>query len=113
MLNRQQILDADDLRLTEADAPEWGGTVFLRIMSGTERDAFEQLYIAEGQGFANFRARLLVRCLCDAEGKRLFEDGDADALGAKSASAISPLYDVAARLNGITGADVDELVGNS
>jgi hypothetical protein len=97
---------------------EWGGSVLVRTMSGTERDAFEVASVAaRGKSrevnLANLRARLAVLCLVDADGKRLFSDADAPALGAKSARALSRIYDVAARLNGLSADDAEELAKNS
>jgi len=40
-LNKEQILRADDLKTEEVDVPEWGGSVRVRVLTGTERDAFE------------------------------------------------------------------------
>ena len=63
MLTKEQILESDDLKTEVVDVPEWGGEVTIRIMSGTERDAFEQaLYESapknKGVSLKNIRARL-------------------------------------------------------
>ena len=49
---------------------------------------------------ANARARLVVLCVIDAEGQRVFAAEDADLLGDKSAAAVNRIYEVAARLAG-------------
>jgi hypothetical protein len=119
MITKQQILAATNLPIEPVDVPEWGGTVHVRTMSGTERDAFEQTMIAlkagGGKGatdLSNIRARLAVRTLCDADGTRLFIDDDAEALGQTSGRALDRVFGVAQRLNGMTAEDVKELVGN-
>lgn len=117
MLNKDAIFAAADMPTEAVACPEWGGTVHVRTMSGTERDAFEASMLdAKGKGvsnLANIRARLLVRTLCDEGGNRLFADADADALGTKSAKVLDRLFDVAQRVNGLGAKDVEALQGNS
>lgn len=115
MLTRDSILSAADLPTEEVKTPEWGGSVHVRTMSGTERDAFEQSIIDAKKGatsLANVRAKLAVRVICDADGNRLFTDTDADALGRKSGKALDRVFEVAQRLNGIGAKEVKELEGN-
>jgi hypothetical protein len=96
------------------EVPALGGIVYVRAMTGTERDAWERSLVAQrGKKFVpqteNVRARLLVRCLCDEQGVLLFALGDADELGKLAASILAPLYEAAQRLNGVSDADVEEL----
>ena len=100
--------------VTPVEVPEWGGTVYVRVMSGTERDAYEdETFKLNGKAVElnrkNARARLLVRCIVDEGGARLFGEADADALGAQPADVVDRVYAVAQRVNGFTAADVDEL----
>jgi hypothetical protein len=114
-LTRDAILGAEDLGTEIVDVGEWGGSVTVRGMTGKERDAFEAS-ILERRGkrmvpnTANVRAKLVARCCLDENGDRLFTDSDAEALGAKSGAAIDRVYEVAARLSGMTDEDIDELV---
>lgn len=75
MLNKESILAAADMPLEAVPCPEWGGTVHVRTMSGTERDAFEAGMLDAKEkgvsGLANIRARLVVRVACDEQGNRL------------------------------------------
>lgn len=113
-LNREDILGAQDIEIEEVNVPEWGGSVFVKGMTGTERDRFEAS-IVEQRGkdtkvnMVNIRAKLASETICDKEGVRLFSIKDAKALGKKSASALQRVFDVAQRLSGITGDDLDEL----
>src|SRR4051794_20112140 len=116
MLTKDQILSASDLPTEPVQVPEWGGCVYLRTMSGTERDSFEQGIVdarKSGTELVNIRARLAVKTVCDQSGTRLFTDDDADALGKKSGKALDRIFEVAQRLNGIGEKDVEELEGNS
>jgi hypothetical protein len=117
LLTRDAILQAEDAKIASVDVPEWGGHVFLRVMSGTERDDFEaETYVTRGRSVElnrhNFRARLLVRCICDDKGEPIFTRKDIDALGKKSAKALDRAFSVAQKLNGLSADDVEELTKN-
>lgn len=116
MLTKEQILGSSDLPTESVEVPEWGGTIYIRTMSGSDRDAFEQSMI-DGKkssvgNLANIRARLAVKTVCDASGQRLFDDADAEALGTKSAKALDRVFEVAQRLNGLGKKDIEALEGN-
>lgn len=114
ILSRDAILEANDLKREEAEVPEWGGSVFVRGLTGAERDAFEMLINAEGeQGRGrNIRARLVAFTAVDDDGNRLFSDADAEVLGRKSATALNRVFDVACRLNGIGAKEAEALAKN-
>jgi hypothetical protein len=119
-LSADAILSADDLEREPVEVPEWGGTVLVQGMTGTDRDRFEAQMLndnmsglAKDKALANYRARLAAACIVDENGARLFK-GDAviKRLGEKSAQALSRVVDVASKLSGLTAEDVDELTGN-
>lgn len=101
------ILGAEDLPREEVPTPEWPGLkVFARGLRATERDAWEvALFVGDGDERRvdkdNLRARLCVLCMVDESGERIFEDGDAEALGKKSAAVLDRIFDVAQRLSGM------------
>lgn len=122
LLTREQILQADDLPRELVPVPEWGGEVWVRTLTGTERDTFESetlLFRPRGESAPNLdalhqtRARLCARAVCDERGRRLFSDDDVAALGQKSAAALDRVFEVAARLNRISARDLEELEKNS
>jgi len=84
-------------------------------MTGRERDSFEQgLLLGKGKvNLENVRARLCALTVVDDTGARLFKDKDVTELGNKSAAALDRVYEVAQRLNRISGEDVEELEKNS
>lgn len=110
ILDKLAILAATDFQKELVEVPEWGGSVYVRSLMGTERDTFENVIAREGVDEAadNFRARLSALCMCDEVGKRLFDDADAEALGKKSAKALSRVFDVAMELNGMGGKNLDD-----
>ena len=118
-LDRDAILGADDLETEEVKVPEWKGTVWVRTLTGRERDRFEIGTLADpkkGDGVMNLdnlRARLVIEACVDEKGKRLFGAEDVDAVGAKNAAALDRVFDVAKRLAGISDKDVKELAKNS
>ena len=63
LLTRDTMLSASDIEIELVEVPEWGGHVFVKGMSGTERDQFEAS-ITEQRGkdarvnMANIRAKL-------------------------------------------------------
>jgi hypothetical protein len=120
-LSRESIVAASDLPREKVDVPEWGAGAYVNVRSltGKERDSWEAFCIEQREayksdaGFPGLRASMLVRCLVDDEGKRLFLDTDTEVLGAKSGAVLDRLWTVAARLNALTASDVDELKKNS
>lgn len=117
MLDKKTILNADDLPREQVAVPQWGGDVFVRTLTGTERDDFEQSCVSQkgknrDMNLKNIRAKLCVLTVCDKSGKRLFDMRDVDAVGNKSASALDLIFAVAQRLNGLGNQDVDDLAGN-
>lgn len=114
ILDAASILAVQDAVQETVAVPEWGGDVIIRGMTGTERDAFEALVRPGGTlDLRNYRSRLLVRVLVNESGTRIFTDAQASELGKRSAAVIDRLYDVAARLSGLSDAAQEEMEGNS
>lgn len=107
-LSKKAILAAKDTKLKGPVAvPEWGGDVYLRTISGSERDQFEDAY--SEQKMKAFRARFLVLTLADDSGERLFGDDEIESLGKKSSVVINRLFDEAWAHNAFTQDAVDAL----
>ena len=118
-LTRDQLLQPRALPRESVPMPEWGEgeEVWVRTISGTERDAFEQASIevrgkSREANLRNIRARLCVLCMCDEQGKRILEDKDAEAFGAQPAPVLDRVFEVAQRLNGLGAKDVEALAKN-
>ena len=118
LLSKTAILTANDLQTEDVEVPEWGGAVRVRSFTGRERDAFESSMV-RGEGrdrkvdLTNMRARLVGLTVIDETGQRLFTDDEVDLLGAKSGAALDRVFAIAQKLNGLSGADVEELSKNS
>lgn len=111
-------MGAADILQELVPVPEWGGEVAVRGMSGAELDQYQAASVEmRGQQrvlrLENLRARLLVTCMVDAAGRRLFTPQDVRALGEKSAAALERVAAVARRLSGLTGDDEEEEEGDA
>jgi hypothetical protein len=112
-LTKEQILAADDMGLLELEVPEWGGNVFVRVMTVGERDSYENEWmINKNKGVENFRSKFLQRVLCDETGELLFTAAEVDKLAKKSARVITRVWEAAMRHNALTDGDVEELAKN-
>lgn len=102
---KDQILKINDLKTERVNIPQWGTDIFVKAMTSQCKDIFEVKYAKSN----NIRAAYAVFCVCDKDGKLLFDESDIDALGGKSASALSKIFDVATRINGYSKEDIDGL----
>jgi len=114
-LTKEEFLTADDLPLTAVELPAElygeGRGVFVRSMTGTERSKLEKRFLAREAKEApgDFRCTVLTLTVVDAEGQRLFEDGDEvrKRLMGKNARGLEVIFEAACRLNGFSKKDVD------
>lgn len=119
ILSKADILAASDLATEAVEVPEWGGSVLVRTMTGTQRDAYEASLMQRNDdgklevNTDNMRAKLLLVTLVDEAGNALFTAADLDAFSAKSAAAIERLSVVAQRINGLNRGAVEEAAKNS
>ena len=113
-LTAADILNANDEVIRRVDVPEWGGHVFVRSLTGAERDAFEGSII-EGKGknrsvnLQNFRAKLVAAATVNSKGDRLFDSKQVEALGRKNAAALESVFEVAQELAGLREKDIEEM----
>lgn len=109
ILTKEQILKAEDVKRIKLAVPEWGGEVYISMMSGTARDEFESgiLENLKGGKVSNSRARLAVATITDENGNRLFDRDDIEALGAKSSVALERCIKEAQKLNRLTSEDLE------
>jgi hypothetical protein len=124
LLNREELLKKAVLRIKKVELGN-DEFVFVRQMTGRERDHFERMiirpvYDKKGkldhmeQALEDFRAKLAVNSLCDEEGNLLLKPEDMDLLSQNmSAEHLDKICSVAQELSGISEKDKEELVKNS
>lgn len=112
-LTKEQILAADDMGLLEVQVPEWGGSVFVRVMTVGERDSYENDWMVnKSKGVENFRSKFLQRVLCDEKGELLFKASEIELLAKKSARVTIRVWEAAMKHNALSDDDVEELAKN-
>ena len=115
-MNKDQILNATDSTIEPVVISEWNDTCHVRTMDGYARGQFEFLCAGKAADMANARImeRLLVCAMCDEDGNRLFDgtEDDVMTLSKRSGAALAKLWRVAAPLNGIGKAAVEDAKGN-
>jgi hypothetical protein len=116
---RERILQPADLPREPVELPEYELTVWVRMMSALEKDAFDQ-WLASQQArngdaatYPNASAELCVRCIVDEDGRPVFTAADAAALGRQPWEVVERLYRVAARLNGYARSAQEQAEKNS
>lgn len=88
LLSKEALLAKDDLAVQEVDLGN-DEIVFVRELTGYERDKFEASLLIEDKKSAsgykasldNSRSKLAVLCICNKEGIRLLSEDDALTLG--------------------------------
>lgn len=123
-LNRSALLQKEELEKVKVDLGK-DEFVYVRQMTGRERDNFEQSLIKEkkdtkgnvvsyDRALGDFRAKLAVVTVCDEEGKALFLPDDYSLLSQNmSARRLEIIVNAAQKLNAISEEDKEALVKNS
>ena len=124
LLNRTKLLEREDLQIEKVEF-ENGDFVFVRQMTGHERDTFEQsllkkkrdnkgTIIGYEQATEDFRAKLAVVTMCNEKGDLLLQAADYMLLSnSMSAKRLEKIINVAQGLNAISEEDKENLVKNS
>ena len=108
-MTKDQFLSFGKTAPVPVDVPEWGTTVYIKMMSGKDRCRWYSETVADEDAAAHNQASLLVKCLCDEQGTRLFSDSaeDMDAVNSKDWHALKRITTEALKLNKLTS-DADE-----
>ena len=100
-LTKENIFKTEDVEKEWINISEWAGGLYVKVMSGEERDAFETAMFKTNdmnnftRNFDNMRARLIAFTAIDKNGKQIFDPilkydvqgklyGDVAELGKKS-----------------------------
>jgi len=123
-LDKSLLLQKEKLEIVKVDLNDTD-FVYVRQMTGHERDLFEQSLRKETKddkgvttGYAmaleDFRAKLAVITICDEKGDLLLSPKDYFTLSSNmSAAKLEKIINVAQKINAITEEDKNALVKNS
>jgi hypothetical protein len=103
-LTREQILAARrDRKPQRFEVPEWGGDVFIRVLS-----AADQMDLAEGTEAKDTPIKVLIRSLVSENGEPLFTDEDFAELAKEDWPVIMRVFQESAHMNGLSTKELDE-----
>jgi hypothetical protein len=124
LLSKADLLQKEKLEVVKVEFDN-GDYVYVRQMTGHERDMFEQSMLRknrDGKGTVisvetvmdDFRSKLAAITLCDEDGKSLLDAQDYKVLSnSMSAKRLEKIINVSQKLNAITEEDKEEIVKNS
>lgn len=102
--NANTILQKDDFHYEEIEVPEWGGTLRLKSLSGTERTAIIKLLNQKKDTADGVYEKAIIFSAVNADGGKIFED---------NASTLAILQSKDAAVTQRIGAEVMKLSGLS
>lgn len=117
-LDRAAFLAKKDRRYTTVDLPT-GGTLRLQSLTERERSGYEAWMLnkkgdgADPKKLVEFKRKMVVLCAVDAEGKRLLNDSDMDAMAHMDSADIDAACTAARKHCKFDDEDFESLVGNS
>lgn len=100
-------------KTTAVDCGELG-TVHLKKMSGPDLLSLlvEQGSLPEGQTDVHMYGRLLVRCICDENGKREFADTEFAVISGCWGTVVDKLWGIARKMNALDNGSLSEIKKN-
>lgn len=89
------------------DFEAWGDDIYIRVLSADDQNA-----LAETTEQAKMPIRVILHCLVDENGERIFGDGDESELGAFPFPEVMQVFAKVAKLNGLSTKELDEAMAN-
>lgn len=116
LISRSEFLKPLQVPRERVDLPEFGPDKHCIVwgFNAKERTDFE-LSLQTSKGKLNLkqvRERLIVACVRDEQGNKLFTADDIEAIGEQSSQVVQRIFNVAMRLSGFSDSDVEKLAGN-
>jgi hypothetical protein len=114
-LTREEILAKRSVRQrVPVEVPGWG-TLHVARFTARDRDRFEEIVTGGIPGkvnLKNVRAQVVTLLAVNEDGTRLFEDGDADAIGELDSDAVQAIVDAGFKLNGLNTDALEDAAKN-
>lgn len=96
-----------DRKPTPLDYPEWGEDIYIRVLS-----ADDQMALSNVDDENSMPMRVILHCLVNEDGERIFGDGDQAALGAFPFPEVMAVFGRVAKLNGLSTKELDEAMAS-
>lgn len=117
LITRDEARIANDLQLRKVPTDEWkpGSFVYVRVMTGDQRDKFDTRAAAKKGGqYDNrgLRVWAAILCCCTEDGTPLFEPTDETWLNAKSSVVLDRIFDEIVDFNGLSKKSVEREAKN-
>jgi hypothetical protein len=107
-LTREQILAARvDRKPQRLEVPEWGGEVYIRVLS-----ARDQMALSDSSKPEETPIRVLLHSIVDEHGERILRDEDFEALAGEDFPIIMRIFGSAAKLNGFSNKELEAAIEN-
>ena len=106
LLNRDAILNAQDVATKEVDVPEWGGMIRVRSMTVSERNEFARR-AASSEEKTSVGAWLVTLLAIDESGNRLFKAEDIEELEKRNFKAVDTVVNAILEVNQIGDKEVE------
>lgn len=117
MATADQFLTSPKLERPKEDVPvpELGEGVVIPVwgLNPAERTDFESRVLQKPKSKGKQRQLWVVECCRNDDGTKIFDASQVDALGQRNGIVVERLIDVALRLSGVTGEDMEKLTKNS
>jgi hypothetical protein len=102
---RDQIIEAQDRpsrKPKEVPVPEWGFSIWLRVLT-----IADQVALAEGKRAEQMPVEVLLATVVDEDGAPVFTEDDRELLSNEEAPLIIRLFGEAAKLNGLSSKELE------
>lgn len=106
-------LFANALKVEKVTVPGFPHPVYVKELSGIDRERYEQGLTSGAQDKGYVRAMLVACTLCNEQGELLFTIDQVPTIAGWKARVLVPLADKAAELAALGEADMQALEGNS
>lgn len=110
-LGKDQLLQKGRPSVREVKIPEIDETVFIRTMTGSQRDTFETKFTGKTPA-GNVRGVVCAWVLSDEDGNRLFTDEDAEAVGDLDVRVLTRVFDAAIEQSALSSDELEAIAGN-
>ncbi len=114
MTLRETLAALSERKIVRLEEPGWPGPIFIREMTGRERDAYEA-WLIKPDGSVNqddYRARSALAVMCDEDGQRLSVESDLELVASIGTSALDVIVTRGRKLSWLGAEGIEAAKGN-